>query len=86
MRCKDCECHDFLKSRGLGFDGDYRDKGHWCMAKVVVKYPTTQVHAVYNLSKPMTYKESIKMPEWCPKNQKTFKDKGYDCEIIEVRK
>jgi hypothetical protein len=85
MQCKKCECHDFLESRGLGFNGDYRSRGHWCMAKVVVEYPN-DIKAVYSINKPMTYKESIKIPEWCPKIQKIFKTKDCDCKIIEIRK
>jgi hypothetical protein len=84
-KCKDCECHDNLKTKGLGFDGDYRSRGHWCMARVLVKYPN-DVNAEYFMKEPMTYKDANNTPSWCPKLQKTFKTAGLNCPILEIRK
>lgn len=84
MNCKECKCHNFVESQGLGFDGDYRGRGHWCLARIEVEYPTNGAHALYTIREPMSYKESIKTPEWCPKILKTFPAEGLECPIIEV--
>lgn len=82
--CKDCECHDFLKQKGSGYDGDYRGRGHWCMYKITIQYPHGD-KAIYVNHKPMTYKEFIKTPIWCPKNQKNYIVEGIECPIISVK-
>lgn len=72
MKCKECEYHDFLERKGLGLNGDYRSREHYCISNVVVEYPTNKVYGIYHLERSMFYKDFIKTPEWCPKIQKTF--------------
>lgn len=83
MSCKDCECHENLKSRGLGTNGDYRDKGHWCEYKIEVQY-SHGGKGLYSNHKPMTYKEYVKTPDWCPKKLKTYKVEGINLPVINV--
>ena len=82
--CKGCECHEKLESRGLGFNGDYRSRGHWCMAQITFKYPNGEKASVKDKLY-MSYKEYLKTPEWCPKKQEIYKFGDIECPVLEVK-
>jgi hypothetical protein len=82
--CKNCECHEYLSSRGLGFNGDYRSKGHWCMYKIHVKTPD-DIKAVFTNHKPISIQEYKDTPSWCPKELQTYTWDGIECKVIEVK-
>jgi hypothetical protein len=87
MKCKDCECHDFVESTGHSGDKDTRSRGHYCHAYITVKYPSGGMgtHSVNGLgSKYMTYKEFISVPEWCPLNKKFINTREGKFPIIRV--
>lgn len=82
--CKNCECHEYLNSRGLGFNGDYRDKGHWCMYMIKLKAPDNIIFSIVN-KKYITTKEFKQTPQWCPKKLKTYLVEDIQCDVIAIK-
>ena len=86
MNCQDCECHDFLQSKGIGFNGDYRGRGHWCMFDMLLELPYDDIRIVITDEKYMTYKQYKQTPEWCPKNEIKHIYDGIECKVLRVKR
>ncbi len=86
MKCEDCECHEFVSACPHGQDGDYRERGHWCMYKIEYRFPAGHQGFYFGtLYIPyQDYKRVNKKEVKCPKTLKTVKVDGVDCEVISV--
>jgi len=84
MKCKDCSCHDNLKDNKCGIRGDYRGSGHWCMATIEIE-TNNGTNVLIGTRRCMSYSESLKSPEWCPKNSTEYIYEDEVCQIINVK-
>ncbi len=82
--CKNCECHEYLNSRGLGYDGDYRDKGHWCMHIIRLQDQDGDEFLIKD-KKYISTNEFKETPEWCPKKLNIYNFEGIECNVIEIK-